>query len=63
MNISVDPFYWDFKRRRPKPDCPNEEYIQKIILDKINEVQKQILILNIFVNAGRTPGCFFNYLK
>ncbi len=44
MGISVDPSYWDFKRKRLKPDCPNGEYLQKIILDKITEVQKQVLI-------------------
>lgn len=45
LGISVDPLHWDFNKNRPKPDCPNGEYIQKIILDKITEVQKQILIL------------------
>ena len=35
MGISVDPSFWDFKEKRLKPDCPNGEYLQKIILDKI----------------------------
>ena len=34
LGISVLPRYWDFTRNKPKPNCPNKEYIQKIILDK-----------------------------
>ena len=34
LGISVNPKYWDFTRNKPKPNCPNKEYIQKIILDK-----------------------------
>ena len=32
LGISVNPKYWDFTRNKPKPNCPNKEYIQKIIL-------------------------------
>ena len=44
IGVSVDPKYWNFKKNRPQPDCPNGELIQKIILDRITEVQKQILL-------------------
>lgn len=42
----MDKNHWDFPKHRPKPNCPNGELIQKIILDKITEVQKQILIFS-----------------
>ena len=32
LGISVLPRYWDFTRNKPKPNCPNKEYIQKIFL-------------------------------
>jgi len=43
LGISIHPDNWDFSKRKPKPSCPDGEYIQKIISDKIIEVQKQIL--------------------
>lgn len=43
LGISVNPKYWDFKKNKPKPKCPNFEHIQKIILDKTLEVQKKVL--------------------
>jgi hypothetical protein len=44
IGVSVDPEYWKFKKNRPQPDCPNGELIQKIVLDKITEVKKQIIL-------------------
>lgn len=41
LGISVLPRYWDFTRNKPKPNCPNKEYIQKIILDKQTELQQR----------------------
>jgi predicted type IV restriction endonuclease len=43
LGISVDPDCWDFKKNKPKLSCPDKELIQKIILDKEVEYQKQIL--------------------
>jgi len=43
LGISVNPKYWDFEKERPKANCPNRELILKIILEKENEYQKQIL--------------------
>lgn len=45
LGISLDPKYWDFKKNAPKFNCPNIDYIEKIILDKQMEYQKQILEL------------------
>ena len=46
LGISVLPRYWDFIRNKPKPNCPNKEYIQKIILDKQTELQQRMLEFN-----------------
>ena len=46
LGISINSKYWDFTRNKPKPNCPNKEYIQKIILDKQRELQQRMLELN-----------------
>lgn len=46
LGISVQYNFWDFSKNEPKPKCPNRDLIQKIILDKKVEYQKQILELN-----------------
>ena len=46
LGISVLPRYWGFTRNKPKPNCPNKEYIQKIILDKQTELQQRMLEFN-----------------
>ena len=43
LGLSVHPKYWDFTKNTPKANCPNKDYIKKIILDKETEYQKQIL--------------------
>ena len=41
----IDP-WGDFTQNKPKPNCPNKEYIQKIILDKQTELQQRMLEFN-----------------
>ena len=43
LGISLLPKYWDFEKNKPTPRCPNKELIEKIILDKQVEYQRQIL--------------------
>ena len=43
LGISVNPKHWDFVKNRPKPSCPNKEYIQKIILSKEAEIQEKMM--------------------
>ena len=43
LGISVNPIHWDFDKNKPKPNCPNRDYILKIIIDKEAEYQKKIL--------------------
>lgn len=45
LGISLDPSYWDFSKQQPKPDCPNREYIEMIIADKIKEYSAKIIEL------------------
>jgi integrase len=43
LGISIHADNWDFLKNKPKTNCPDGEYIQKIISDKILQIQKQIL--------------------
>ena len=43
LGISVNPKYWDFIKNKPKSNCPNKEYIQKIILAKQTELQEKVM--------------------
>jgi site-specific recombinase XerD len=45
LGISVKEELWDFDKNKPKPNCPNRDYILKIIIDKEAEYQKKILEL------------------
>ena len=46
LGISINPKFWDFTKNRLRSNCPNKEYIQKIILDKQTEIQQHILEIN-----------------
>ena len=50
LGISVNPKFWDFQKNKPKPKCPNLEYLQKIILDKKLELQKKKLEIEFTIN-------------
>jgi site-specific recombinase XerD len=43
LSVSINPTYWDFDKNKPKPNCPNRDYILKIIADKEATFQKRIL--------------------
>ena len=43
LGVSTKSEYWDFEKNKPTPRCPNKELIEKIILDKQVEYQRQIL--------------------
>ncbi len=38
LGISVNPKYWDFNRNELKPQCPNYEYICRLIAEKEHEL-------------------------
>ena len=43
LGVSVNPKHWDFVKNKPKSNCPNREYILKIILTKQTELQEKML--------------------
>ena len=45
LGVSVNPKFWNFEKNTLKPNCPNYEYISKIIADKANELSKEIVKL------------------
>ena len=45
MGISLNPAHWDFSKNEPKADCPNREYIEMLIADKIKEYSAKIIEL------------------
>ena len=46
LGVSVNPRFWDFSKNKPKSNCPNREYILKLILNKQAELQQRMLELN-----------------
>jgi AraC-like DNA-binding protein len=60
LGISIDQKFWDFTKNKPKPNCPDGDLIQKILLERVTEVQKQILqfsanlpyLLGSFIHAS-----------
>ena len=56
LGISVELKHWDFQKNRPKPNCPNKELINKIILEKEKEYQEKILEFNSEQNGGISGG-------
>ena len=45
LGISLSPTHWDFSKNEPKADCPNREYIEMLIADKIKEYSAKIIEL------------------
>lgn len=41
--ITLKPNHWDFIKNKPKTNCPNREYIEAIITEKLKEYQQQVL--------------------
>ena len=67
IGLSIHPQLWDFTKNEPKPKCPNKDLINKIILDKKAEYQKEILELNAEQKDYTacllyTSGCYFSAL-
>ncbi len=45
LGISVNPENWDFSKNQPKTECPNREYIELLIADKLKEYSAKIVEL------------------
>ena len=46
IGVSINPIYWDFEKNKPKPKCPNRAYICKLITEKLNSVNTEIIRLH-----------------
>jgi site-specific recombinase XerD len=62
LGVSINPLNWDFKKKCLKMTCPNFNLIQKIILDKMTEVQIQVLELHA-LRKECTPTSLLKPLK
>ena len=53
LGVSLNQKYWDFKKNHPKPNCPNKEYIDRLILAKKGQYQDKIIeftsLCNLFL--------------
>lgn len=47
LGISVNPEHWDFSKNQPKAECPNREYIELLIADKLKEYSAKIVELKV----------------
>lgn len=45
LGVSTKPEHWDFKKNQPKADCPNREYIEKLIANRISDIKATIVEL------------------
>jgi integrase len=45
IGVSINPIYWDFEKNQLKPKCPNRVYLSKLISEKINAVNAEIIRL------------------
>ena len=45
LGISINPKYWDFNKNKPKPNCPNRQEIEKLIINKSKTYNDQIIEL------------------
>lgn len=43
LGVSINPKFWDFKKNKPKTNCPNKEHILQIISEKTKEYHEQVL--------------------
>ncbi|WP_101688562.1 site-specific integrase [Dysgonomonas massiliensis] len=43
LGVSIFPQYWDFDKNKPRRNCPNKDFINNLISDKIKEFSDQII--------------------
>ena len=43
LGVSVLPQYWDFEKNKPRRNCPNKDFINTLISDKIKEFTDQLI--------------------
>ena len=45
LGVSTKPQHWDFKKNKPKGDCPDRENLERLIATKIKELKTEIVQL------------------
>lgn len=50
LGISLNPKYWDFKANKPTAKCPNREYIEKLIAEKMRAYADKVIELKAMAN-------------
>ena len=45
LGVSVAPQYWDFDKNQPTLDCPDREYLEKLIANKLCECKGKVVEL------------------
>ena len=45
IGISLNPVYWDFEKNKPRRNCPNRLYIERLIADKIEAYRTKMIEL------------------
>ena len=43
LGISILPKYWDFEKNRPTSKCPNKEYIERLIAEKVKVYTDKVI--------------------
>lgn len=46
LGVSINPVYWDFKKNKPKRNCPNREQINLLIREQEQKYSEQVLELS-----------------
>lgn len=46
LGVSINPVYWDFKKNKPKRNCPNLEQINLLIREQEQKYSEQVLELS-----------------
>ena len=45
LGVSTKPEHWDFKKNKPKANCPNRELLERLISNKVSVLRAEILEL------------------
>ena len=47
LGISLNPDNWNFSKNKPKADCPNREYIELLIAEKLKTYTSKLIELKV----------------
>lgn len=52
LGISVNPERWDFSKNQPKSDCPNREFIELMIAEKLKAYNSTIVDVRVIIQTA-----------